>query len=65
MTDAPRPTPGKRIARAMRDERLARALRDNLHRRKEQARAQQQIRAGEPVSSDQSPPPQGGKKPPA
>jgi hypothetical protein len=65
MTDAPHPAPTKRIARATRDERLANALRDNLRRRKEQARAQQQIRAGEPVSFDPSPPPQGGKEPPA
>ena len=39
MADAPRPTPAKRIEQATRDERLARALRDNLRRRKEQARA--------------------------
>ena len=32
---------------------------------KEQTRAQQQIRDGEPVSADPSPAPQGGKKPPA
>jgi hypothetical protein len=65
MTGAPRPTSGKRIGRAARDERLARALRDNLRRRKEQSRAQQQIRAGEPALSDPSPSPQGGGKPPA
>jgi hypothetical protein len=65
MTDARRPTPAKRIERGARDERLARALRENLHRRKEQARAQQQIRPGEPASADPSPSPQGGKKPPA
>ena len=32
---------GKAAARAERDQRLARALRENLHRRKAQARAQQ------------------------
>ena len=40
MTDTPAPDPGQtRIERDARAERLARALRDNLHRRKEQARA--------------------------
>jgi hypothetical protein len=39
MTRVPRPVPGRRGAGAAREERLARALRDNLRRRKEQARA--------------------------
>ena len=39
MTDTPRITREKRIGRVARDERLARALRENLRRRKEQARA--------------------------
>jgi hypothetical protein len=57
--------PPARIERSTRQERLARALRDNLHRRKVQARAQHQIRTGEPASSDLPPPSQGGRKPPA
>jgi hypothetical protein len=65
MTEAPALTPAKRIEQSAREERLAKALRDNLRRRKEQARAQQQIRAGEPASTDLSPPPQGSGKPPA
>lgn len=65
MTDTPRLTPAKRIEQSAREERLARALRDNLRRRKDQARAQQQIRPGEPTSSDPSLPPKGGGKPPA
>jgi hypothetical protein len=36
----PRLTPARRAARAAREARLARALRDNLKRRKAQARAQ-------------------------
>ena len=57
MTQAPRLTPAKRPAndkdRAARDERLARALRDNLRRRKEQARGRDA--AAEP---DPEPPPE-------
>ena len=64
MTDSLRLTPAKQSERATRDERLARALRDNLRRRKEQARAQQQIRAGDPESPN-PPPPEAGGKPPA
>jgi hypothetical protein len=41
MTDAPRPSPARQIEHAARDERLARALRENLRRRKEQARARE------------------------
>jgi hypothetical protein len=43
MNKAPDLSPRKRAERAeraLRDERLAQALRENLHRRKEQARAQ-------------------------
>jgi hypothetical protein len=40
MQGSPKLSPRKAAARAARDERLARALRDNLRRRKEQARAQ-------------------------
>jgi hypothetical protein len=39
MTDSPNLTRAKRSEHAAREERLARALRDNLHRRKQQARA--------------------------
>ena len=41
MADAPRITRAKRIEQAAREARLARALRDNLRRRKEQARARE------------------------
>jgi hypothetical protein len=40
MREGPNLTAGKRADRAGRDARLAAALRDNLRRRKEQARAQ-------------------------
>jgi hypothetical protein len=39
MAETPRLTPARGAERAQRRERLARALRDNLRRRKEQARA--------------------------
>jgi hypothetical protein len=39
MTDTPRVTPARRAEQAARDKRLAAALRENLRRRKEQARA--------------------------
>lgn len=39
MTDAPRLTSAKKQEQAAREARLAKALRDNLRRRKEQARA--------------------------
>jgi hypothetical protein len=45
MREGPTPTLGKRADRAGRDARLAAALRDNLRRRKEQARAQTASRA--------------------
>jgi hypothetical protein len=41
MADSPRLTPKKRIEQTERAERLARALRENLHRRKAQARAKE------------------------
>ena len=41
MNDSPDLTPAKRLDHAAREERLARALRDNLRRRKQQARAKQ------------------------
>jgi hypothetical protein len=41
---APHFTPEKNAERTARDARLAKALRDNLRRRKDQARAQQQRR---------------------
>jgi hypothetical protein len=44
-------TPQKSGERAAREERLAKALRDNLRRRKEQARAQEQL--GLPRSKEQ------------
>jgi hypothetical protein len=46
MADSPNLTRAKQKEHAQRDERLARALRENLHRRKQQARAKQQ-HAGE------------------
>jgi hypothetical protein len=45
MSEPPRLTPQKSAARAAREERLAKLLRDNLRRRKERARAQQQLAA--------------------
>jgi hypothetical protein len=42
VTDSPDPTPAKRREHDEREQRLARALRQNLHRRKQQARARQQ-----------------------
>jgi len=42
VADSSDPTPAKRQQHAGRDKRLARALRENLHRRKQQARAKQQ-----------------------
>ena len=58
MPEGPRPTDPKRAEQALRRERLARALRDNLRRRKEQARqrgaAADDAAVGEPA-------PEGGK----
>jgi hypothetical protein len=41
MHDTPHLTPARRTEQALRDKRLAEALRENLRRRKEQARAKQ------------------------
>jgi hypothetical protein len=43
MADSPRLTRAKQKQHAQREERLARALRENLHRRKQQARAKQRL----------------------
>jgi hypothetical protein len=53
MADSPRLTRANREEHAERDKRRARALRDNLHRRKQQARGKAQ-RAAEPAAD---PPP--------
>ena len=50
MNDSPQLTPSKRQEHAERDKRLARALRQNLHRRKQQARAKE--RRGTPSAAD-------------
>ena len=54
MADSPRPTRAKQTERG---ERLARALRENLHRRKSQARAKQARAEADP------PEPSGGESP--
>ena len=41
MSDTPRLTPARRAEHAARDKRLAEALRENLRRRKEQARGRE------------------------
>jgi hypothetical protein len=51
MSDTPRLSPHKEAERAARDERRARALRDNLYRRKEQARARTQPGEGDVESA--------------
>jgi hypothetical protein len=58
MADSPRLTRAKQIEQAERAERLARALRENLHRRKSQARAKQ-------VRAEDDPPARSGGEPPA
>ena len=60
MPDTPRLTPAKRRQQAAREQRLAQALRDNLRRRKEQAREQAGARATAP-----SPDPGEGDEPPS
>jgi hypothetical protein len=45
MADSPRLTRAKRDEQTERDKRLARALRENLHRRKQQARTKAQREA--------------------
>jgi len=49
MDDSPRLTRAKRDEHAERDKRLAHALRENLHRRKQQARSKAQP-AAEPAA---------------
>ena len=53
MDDSPKFTRAKQKEHAQRDERLARALRENLRRRKQQARAKRQ-HAGE-ATADPAP----------
>jgi hypothetical protein len=53
MADAPRATTARRLAQTARDARLAHALRDNLRRRKEQAR-DRETRAAD-VAEDAAP----------
>jgi hypothetical protein len=57
MTDSPHLTGAKRIEHAAREERLARALRDNLHRRKQQARAKEARAAATPAEQPADEPP--------
>jgi hypothetical protein len=59
MADVPRLTRAKAMEHAARDERLARSLRENLRRRKEQARARE-AQAGDPADKAA-----GGDEPPA
>jgi hypothetical protein len=56
MVDSPRLTANKRAEQAERAERLARALRENLHRRKAQARAKEVRDANEPAQPDEDAP---------
>ena len=58
MTDAPRLTRAKELEHAARGERLARALRENLRRRKEQARAREPKVGDHPdkAAADDEPP---------
>ena len=58
MADAPRITGAKRIETAAREARLSHALRDNLRRRKEQARAREKRAADHPMeeAGDDEPP---------
>jgi hypothetical protein len=58
VTDSPDLTPAKRREHEERERRLARALRENLHRRKQQARAREQgPRAAEPKPPRNDPSP--------
>jgi hypothetical protein len=57
MTDSPNLTRAKRLVHAAREERLARALRDNLHRRKQQARAKEARTAATPADPSAAEPP--------
>jgi hypothetical protein len=58
MADTPRVTRARRSKHAARDKRLAQALRENLRRRKEQARAR------EPNAGDRPDKPMTGNEPP-
>jgi hypothetical protein len=55
MTDSPRLTRAKRLEHAAREARLAQALRDNLQRRKQQARARAPAAPPEETGADQPP----------
>ena len=57
MTDSPNLTRAKRVEHAAREERLAQALRDNLHRRKQQARAKEALAAATPAERSADEPP--------
>jgi hypothetical protein len=59
MPESPRRTDVKRADQAARAERLARALRDNLRRRKEQARSRTETDPREPLTR----PSDGGEPP--
>jgi hypothetical protein len=53
MSEPPRLTPGRQAEHAARDKRLAEALRENLRRRKEQARSREAETASENEERDQ------------
>ncbi len=58
MADTPRITRAKQTEHAAREERLARALRENLRRRKEQARTREPSAVGrrcKPAAGDEPP----------
>ena len=56
MTEPPRLTPTRQAEHAARDKRLAVALRENLRRRKEQARSKETETAPENAERDQPKP---------
>jgi hypothetical protein len=56
MTDPPRLTPTRQAEHAARDKRLAEALRENLRRRKEQARSKETESAPENAERHQPKP---------
>ena len=55
MRDTPQLTPARQAEQAARDKRLAAALRENLRRRKEQARAREDDAAEGPGAPDPDP----------
>jgi hypothetical protein len=59
MRNAPDLTPAKRTERAAQEERLAKALRDNLRRRKQQRRAQDEIKSRQSQQPDRESEPPG------